>query len=98
MLGELRGKAGSHTGLAAATARAETATAELIDWLKAEAPSKTGPSGVGVREYDWYLINVQLLPYTWAEELALMQRELWRARSALAMEEHRNRGLPAPSP
>lgn len=98
LLGELRGKAGSHTGLAAATARAETATAELIDWLKAEAPSKTGPSGVGVREYDWYLINVQLLPYTWAEELALMQRELWRARSALAMEEHRNRELPAQSP
>src|SRR5436305_5695656 len=44
LLGELRGQAAPHTGLAAAIARAETATAELIDWLKAEAPSKTGPS------------------------------------------------------
>jgi hypothetical protein len=98
LLAELRGKTGSHPALATATARAETATAELIDWLKAEAPSKTGPSGVSVREYDWYLINVQLLPYTWADELALMQRELARAKSALAVEEHRNHRLPAQSP
>jgi len=98
LLSDLRGKASAHAGLAGAVARAETATAELIGWLEAQAPSKTGPSGVGIDEYDWYLANVQLVPYTWSDELALMQRELGRAKSALAVEEHRNRGLPAQSP
>jgi hypothetical protein len=98
LLADLRGKAGAHAGLAAAAARAETATAELVAWLKAEAPSKKGPSGVGIENYDWYLANVQLLPYTWAEELTLMQRELGRATSALAIEEHKNRALPVQVP
>ncbi len=98
LLAELRGEAASHAGLAAAAARAEKATEDFVTWLKAEAPAKKGPSGVGVHNYDWYLVNVQLLPYTWAEELALMQRELARAKSALAQEEHRNRALPTQSP
>ena len=41
---------------------------------------------------------MQLLPYTWAGELTLAQRELARATAALALEEHRNRGLPEPAP
>jgi uncharacterized protein DUF885 len=98
LLVDLRGKAADHSGLAASAARAERATDELVSWLKAQAPTKTGPSGVGIENYDWYLANVQLLPYTWAEELTLMQRELARARSALALEEHRNRRLPAQTP
>jgi hypothetical protein len=53
---------------------------------------------VGIENYDWYLANVQLLPYTWAGELTLAQRELERATAALALEEHRNRGLPQPAP
>src|SRR6266481_4756313 len=98
LLADLHGEAASHAGLAAAAARAEKATEDFVTWLKAEAPAKKGPSGVGVHNYDWYLVNVQLLPYTWAEELALMQRELARAKSALAQEEHRNRALPTQSP
>jgi len=53
---------------------------------------------VGIENYDWYLRNVQLVPYTWAEELTLMERELARATSALALEEHRNRRLPPQQP
>ncbi len=98
LLADLRGKAASHAALVASAARAEKATDELVTWLKAEAPSKKGPSGVGIHNYDWYLVNVQLLPYTWAEELALMQRELARAKSMLAQEEQRNRALPAQAP
>jgi len=37
-------------------------------------------------------------PYTWAGELTLAQRELARATAALALEEHRNRGLPPQAP
>jgi hypothetical protein len=41
---------------------------------------------------------VQLLPCTWSDEVALLERELARARSMLVLEEHRNRGLPELQP
>jgi hypothetical protein len=47
-----------------------------------------------VANYDWYLRNVQLSPYAWAEQMTLMKRELARAHALLALEEHRNRSLP----
>ena len=80
--------------LAAAAADARTASERFSRWLDHTAPSRTGPSGIGIANYDWYLRNVQLVPYTWAEERLLMQRELDRARSSLQMEEDRNRDLP----
>jgi hypothetical protein len=46
-----------------------------------------------VENYNWYLKNVHLVPYTWAEEVSVMRRELARAHSALRLEEHRNRSL-----
>ena len=78
--------------------RARRATDDLVSWLKAQAPSKTGPSGIGVENYDWYLKNVQLVPYTWREEVALMGRELARSHALLAMEEQRNAKLPPQVP
>jgi uncharacterized protein (DUF885 family) len=78
--------------------QAREATAALADWVEQQAPSKKGRSGIGVANYDWYLANVQLLPYTWAQEVALVERELWRARSALAIEEQKNRSLPQAEP
>lgn len=75
-------------------AKAAAATRDFIAWLKAEAPNKTGPSGVGRENYDWYLRNVQLSPLTWADEVAILQRELGRSHASLRLEEHRNRKLP----
>ena len=69
-------------------------TNSLVDWLKAEAPSKNGPSGIGKENYTWYLQNVHLVPLTWEDEVMLLKRELTRAWSALKLEEHRNRKLP----
>jgi hypothetical protein len=69
-----------------------------VKWLEEQAPSKTGPSGIGVENYDWYLANVQLVPYRWADEVILMQRELARARSTLLLEEEKNRALPEQKP
>jgi hypothetical protein len=97
-LADLAGKAGAHADLAAAIQRALEATDAFIGWLEHEAPAKTGPSGVGIENYDWYLANVQLVPYTWAEEVALMQRELARARATLGLEEEKNRALPQQVP
>jgi hypothetical protein len=70
------------------------ATDELTGWLEAEAPNKHGPSGIGKNAYTWYQRNVHLVPLTWEDEVRLLRRELDRAWSSLALEEHRNRELP----
>ena len=69
-------------------------TLELVAWLETEAPSKTGPSGIGKENYTWYLQHVHLVPLTWEDEVMLLKRELARAWSSLNLEEHRNRHLP----
>jgi hypothetical protein len=88
----------SQANLKADVARAREATDEFAAWLESKASSKTGPSGVGIENYDWYLKNVQLVPHTWQEEVALMGRELARSHAFLAMEEQRNVKLPPQIP
>ncbi|MGE5814691.1 MAG: DUF885 family protein [Acidobacteriota bacterium] len=78
--------------------RARLATDAFAGWIEAQVPSKQGPSGVGIDNYNWYLKHVQLVPYTWQDELTLVTRELGRARSFLALEEQRNAGLPEQVP
>lgn len=84
--------------LVADARRAKTATDAFASWVKAESAKRTGPSGIGVANYDWYLKHVQLVPYTWRDEVALMARELARAHAFLALEESRNASLPPESP
>ncbi len=74
--------------------RGIAATDELVAWLDAEAPKKTGPSGLGKDNYTWYQQNVHLVPLTWEDEVRLLERELARAWSSLKLEEQRNRELP----
>jgi uncharacterized protein DUF885 len=74
---------------------AQQATSKFITWLEQQAPSKTGPSGVGKENYTWSLRNVHLVPLTWDDEVMLLKRELARAHTELKLEEQRNRGLPA---
>lgn len=94
-LDSLAGKtSGGSAPLRKAVANARAATKSFADWLRTELPSKTGPSGVGKANYDWYLRNVQLSPLTWEGEVAILQRELGRAHAALRLEENRNRDLP----
>jgi hypothetical protein len=80
--------------LTAAITAAQEATDELVAWLQQEAPSKTGPSGIGKENYTWYLRNVHYVPLSWEQEVFLLERELDRAWSSLKLEEHRNRKLP----
>ena len=89
---------GAPEGLRSDVARARKATEDFAAWLESQAASKNGPSGVGTENYDWYLRHVQLVPYTWKEEVALMERELARSRALLAMEEQRNAKLPPQAP
>jgi hypothetical protein len=94
-LDELAGRTkSSGPELRRAIAAARSATAEFVAWLQAQAPSKTGPSGVGKEAYDWNLRHVHLVPLTWDDEVMLLKRELSRAHASLRFEEQRNRGLP----
>lgn len=74
------------------------ATDAFAAWLDSRAPGKTGPSGIGIENYNWYLKNVQLAPYTWQDEVTIMERELARSHALLAMEELRNAKLPPQAP
>ena len=73
-------------------------TNDLAEWLTAQSPDKTGPSGIGKDNYTWYQQNVHLVPLTWEDEVMLLKREIARAWSALKLEEHRNRKLPELKP
>jgi hypothetical protein len=53
---------------------------------------------VGVENYDWYLRHVHLMPHTWHDQVRLMERELGRAHTFLALEERRNAALPPHAP
>ncbi len=87
--------AGAGPELERALAAARVASESFVAWLEQQAPSKTGVSGIGEESYTWYLRNVHLVPLTWEDEVRLLKRELDRAHASLALEEHRNRGLPA---
>ncbi|NQD36738.1 DUF885 family protein [Permianibacter sp. IMCC34836] len=87
-------QANASDALKAAIAAGMTATAEFTRWLQAQAPSKTGPSGIGKENYTWYQQHVHLVPLTWDQEVALLQRELDRAWANLKLEEQRNAHLP----
>jgi hypothetical protein len=93
------GKIGdSHQGLKAAIGKAVLATDTLAAWLESQTPGKAAPAGIGVDNYNWYLKNVQLVPYTWQEEVTLMERELARSSASLAIEEQKHAKLPPQVP
>jgi hypothetical protein len=73
---------------------ARLATEQFAVWIKAEAPRRTGPSGVGKDNYNWYLTHVLLSPYDFDAQKLLLQRELDRSLASLRLEEMRNRAAP----
>lgn len=89
---------GASAGLLQAVGAAKTATADFVAWLERQAPLKKGRSGIGKANYTWSLQNVHLVPMTWEDEVALLERELARSHAALKLEEHRNRGVPPLAP
>ncbi|MCX2719527.1 hypothetical protein [Lentiprolixibacter aurantiacus] len=80
--------------IVAAVNEAISSTNALAEWLKQEAKTKDGPSGIGKENYSLYLRNVHLVPLNWDDEVLLLKRELARAWASLKLEEHRNRDLP----
>lgn len=87
----------AHPDLAHEAARAAAAFDGFGAWLKERLPLKKGRAGIGIANYDWYMKHVHLSPYTFADEVLLMERELSRARAYLALAENDNRKLPEAS-
>ena len=73
---------------------AKAAVDEFRTWLEEKYEGMTAPSGIGVENYNWYMKNVHLWPYTWEEQVSILNRELERSISSLKLEENRNRHLP----
>ena len=89
---------GASDPLRQAVRAARAASDDFAAWINAQAPAKTGPSGIGKANYDWYERHVHLLPYDWKTQETLLKRELDRAWAGLAEEEMRNRALPPLAP
>lgn len=87
-----------HPDLVADAERAKAACNDFHDWLKESKSRMTEDAGIRVENYNWYLKNVQLFPYTWEEVLILSQREYERAIAFLKLEENKNRKLPPLEP
>ncbi len=93
-LKKLVGAAGGDAALIAAIDAASAATSTFTEWLRVEAPRKTGPSGIGKAQYTWFLKNVLLVPLSWQDEVTITRRELARSHASLRLEEQRNKALP----
>ena len=87
-----------HPDLVEVAVGALQALKDFKAWLEDNRNRMEGPSGIGVSNYNWYLKNVQLLPYTWEELMAISLREYDRAIACMKLEEHRNRHLPPLKP
>jgi hypothetical protein len=85
---------GASPALKRAIIAAEAATIDFAAHIRAEAPKKTGPAGVGKENYNWYTKNVAMMPYNWDQQVALLRRELDRSITSMRLEEVRNRTLP----
>ena len=84
-----------HPDIAPEAKRAKSAVDDFLFWVEEkEKAMKPAPCGIGVENFDWYMKNVHLVPYTWKEQVAVLEREWERSTASLKLEEHRNRHLP----
>jgi len=87
-----------HPELVPDAEKAKAAVKDYGRWLEENKQNMTEPPGLGVENYNWWMKNVQLVPFTWDELLVIMQHEYDRALSALKLEQLRNKDLPQVEP
>jgi hypothetical protein len=87
-----------HPEVTAEARQALSAVEGYLSWLKQRQPGMKTPASVGLEDYNWYLRNVRLIPYTADDVRLIGAREEHRARTFLRIEEHTNRGLPPIEP
>jgi hypothetical protein len=87
-----------HPDLVAVIEKAKTSVEEFRLWLEKRQRQMKAPSGVGIENFNWYMKNVHLVPYSWQEQATIVEHEWERAMASLKLEEHRNRNLPKLEP
>lgn len=83
-----------HPDLVPEVKRAQATVDDYRDWLKENKNTMTASAGIGVENYNWWLKNVHLFPYTWEECREIVDLEDNRVITFLKLEENRNRKLP----
>jgi hypothetical protein len=87
-----------HPDLVPEAEQAKAAVDDFRGWLEKKQINMTAASGIGIENYNWYMKNVHLVPYTWEDQLVIIQNEMDRAGANLKLEEHGNRNLPELEP
>jgi len=87
-----------HPDLANEARRAEEAVENYGLWVKENIDRMTSKAGVGRENYNWWLKNVHLFPYTWEDCHEAVEREDNRVITFLKLEQNRNRKLPPIKP
>jgi hypothetical protein len=87
-----------HPDLAADATKAQNAVEEYGVWIEENFDRMTGIAGVGKENYNWWLKNVHLFPYTWEDCLDTVLHEDNRVITFLKLEENRNKKLPPIKP
>ncbi len=83
-----------HPDLARDAERAGDALEDYGRWLEENKSTMAANAGIGIENYNWYLKNVHLFPYTWEECQTIVEHEYSRIVTFLKLEENRNRNLP----
>lgn len=90
--------AAHHLDLAEAAKQSQEAVEQYGTWVEENMDRMTATAGVGKENYDWWLKNVHLFPYTWEDCLQAVEREDNRVMTFLKLEQNRNRNLPPLKP
>ncbi len=89
---------GHHPELVEPADAARGAVVAYGEWLENNRARMNGRAGIGKDNYDWWLRNVQLVPYTWDDFREIVTREDERVLTYLELERNRNRHLPELEP
>jgi uncharacterized protein (DUF885 family) len=77
-----------------AVKRAISALEKYSAWLQSRLDKMQTAFAIGPKAYQWFLVNVALIPYTPDEIMALGQQAWNRSVAWLVLEENRNRDVP----
>ena len=74
--------------------KAIIATIDFREWLFEKKNNMKGKVGIGKKNYNWWMKNVHLIPYSWDEIYTMISCEYDRALSFLRIEENKNKSMP----
>lgn len=90
--------AAKYPQIASAADEGAKALTEYAAWIRTSLPKMTAQGHIGTDNFNWYVRNVLMMPYTADQLLVLGERDLTRSMANLAFAENQNRKLPPLAP